>query len=87
MTCPHCYTKVPYGASVCRGCWAEIEYGMPNYAYGFCFFIPLFIGVNIGESTPVLGWVVGIALFLIISYICEKIFKDRVIFKRDYDHD
>lgn len=27
ITCPHCLNSVPYGALLCRGCKAEIEYG------------------------------------------------------------
>ena len=37
ITCPHCFGEVPYGAKVCRGCQAEIEYGRMVVLYLFNF--------------------------------------------------
>ena len=43
LTCPHCHNdEVPIGASVCRGCHAEVHYGYSIKAY--CF---LFIGAGV----------------------------------------
>ena len=33
IICTHCMTAVPHGATVCRGCKAEIEYGVSQGMY------------------------------------------------------
>jgi len=33
IICTHCMTAVPHGATVCRGCKAEVEYGVSQ---GMC---------------------------------------------------
>ena len=30
MICPHCRQDIPYGATVCWGCQAEVRYGIPS---------------------------------------------------------
>ena len=31
MTCPHCHSEIPQGASVCSGCQAKIKYDKVGY--------------------------------------------------------
>ncbi len=78
LTCPHCYGTVPYGAKVCRGCQAEIEYEPPVSLY----WVLLIASTNLGLSF--LSWVVGIGVFIVGSILLEIIFKDRVAFNREY---
>ena len=83
FTCPHCHNdEVRRGASVCRGCHAEVHYGYSIKAY--CF---LFIGAGvlaiIVDST--IGMFANTAFFiaLIGGFIYMRIkAKDRVIFRR-----
>jgi hypothetical protein len=82
ITCPHCFGEVPYGAKVCRGCQAEIEYGIPEWL----FFIFLIFSVWVGwHSSGILAWVTGIATFFACCIISERyLFKNRIVFKRKY---
>ncbi len=78
LTCPHCYGNVPYGAKVCRGCQAEIEYGAPRSLYSVLLIASTYLGLSF------LSWVVGIGVFIVSSILLEIIFKDRVAFNREY---
>lgn len=35
MKCPHCHTLVPSAATVCTGCQAEVDYGVPKWLFWF----------------------------------------------------
>ncbi len=83
LTCPHCHNdEVPRGASVCRGCHAEVHYGYSIKAY--CF---LFIGAGIlaiiVDSTIGMFANTAFLIALIGGFIYMRIkAKDRVIFRR-----
>lgn len=86
LVCPHCYTEVPRGASVCRGCQAEIEYGTPTAAIVAVAIASLFLAIKtvafIPASLSFLPWIVGIGSFIAGGTFCSKLFKDRVVFSR-----
>ncbi|MDP1970592.1 MAG: hypothetical protein Q8K42_06610, partial [Methylobacter sp.] len=88
LACPHCRGTVPRGASVCRGCQAEVEYGAPTFAILFVAIVSAVLGVKtsgaVPESLSFLSWVVGVGCFVAGSLLLRKIFKDRVNFKRIY---
>ncbi len=85
ITCPHCYSEVPRGAQVCRGCQAEIEYGMPPGAILVVLVAAAFCGWKAGAAThSILGWVAFIGLAAGGLYGCARMFADRVSFKRIY---
>ena len=63
LNCPHCHTQIPYGASVCTGCQAEVHYGkrFGFWHYVGLFFLALFLSaLGAGHS------VVSNLIFLIV---------------------
>lgn len=85
LTCPHCHNdEVPRGASVCRGCQAEVHYGYSIKEYCFLFIGAGILAIIVDSTT---GMFANTAFFialiggLIYMYIKAK---DRVIFKRRY---
>jgi hypothetical protein len=79
---------VPRGASVCRGCGAEVEYGAPKWAYTVALVIGMIAGAQTYTSLPKdwfwIGIVVGIAVFIGASRVAGKLFVKRIIFHRHY---
>lgn len=85
VQCPHCYSEVPHGAKVCRGCQAEIEYGAPPVAFLFVFIVSMFAGWFIGAAShSIIGWIVFAGLLVGGIWGCVKLFADRINFKRIY---
>jgi uncharacterized membrane protein HdeD (DUF308 family) len=88
IVCPHCRGSVQHGATVCRGCQAEIEYGVPPVAYLVLAVACAFIGYKLSTILPnalsFLSWVVGVSAFAGGSFFFVKKFGDRVNFKRIY---
>ena len=88
MTCPHCHGTVPRGATVCRGCQAEVKYGGPRIAYIAVAFVSLFLGFGTAAIVPIdlkfLGWIAGIGIFIIGCILCNQLFSERVRFVRIY---
>lgn len=88
MTCPHCRGDVPRGATVCRGCAAEIEYGAPKWAYFVALIVGVFVGAKVygwlPESLHWMAWVVGGVAFLFAVVGVNKLFVNRVNFERIY---
>lgn len=84
-TCPHCHGSVSRGASVCRGCQAEVEYGAPKASFIVAFFLSLFLSAKAAEILP--DWI-AVSVFIISMTVgifgATHLFKDRVIFKRMY---
>lgn len=88
LVCSHCRGAVPRGATVCRGCQAEIEYGAPPFAYLVVLIASAFSGIKtssiVPESLSFLSWVVGIGVFVGGGVLLSKVFGSRVNFKRIY---
>jgi hypothetical protein len=85
LKCPHCHEIVPMGATVCKGCQAEIEYGTPLFIMLIIFLISVLLGVAASDlGNSYLGWGVGIVVLILLFVRSEKIFSDRVKFKRIY---
>ena len=88
LICPHCRADVPRGATVCRGCQAEIEYGVPKGAYGIALLAAALAGVVIAKILPdVLGiaaWVVAGGAFYAGCRFFQNRYADRTNFKRIY---
>ena len=83
MKCPFCHASVPHGATVCRGCQAEVEYGPPQAAIIGVLLLAAFAGWFIGSSThAIAGWITLVILAVAGVIGCAKIFKNRVNFKR-----
>jgi len=88
LTCPHCHNSVPMGASVCRGCHAELKYG-PSRAIVFgSVILAVVAGSIVGSILPhsmsIVGWIVGIGTLGFLHTRVRSIYKDRVVFKRIY---
>ena len=88
LVCPHCRGSVPRGATVCRGCQAEIEYGAPPFANLIVLIASVASGITTSGAAPenlsFLSWVVGIGVFVGGAALLSKIFDSRVNFKRVY---
>ncbi len=88
MTCTHCRTGVPRGATVCTGCQAEVEYGPARGLFGAALLAAAFAGYqahrHLPESMSVGGWVTGAVVFVGLSLLIQKMFGGRVVFKRVY---
>ncbi|MEM5372845.1 hypothetical protein V4C53_43550 [Paraburkholderia azotifigens] len=88
LTCPHCHSDVPRGASVCRGRQAEITYGPEHNQLGALLVPAAFVGYKVRtllpDSMAIAAWIVGAGVFIgliaFIKYAC----RDRVSFKRAY---
>jgi hypothetical protein len=88
LICPHCRVNAPIGATVCRGCQAEIEYGPPRLAYISLLLVSIHSGFKVHQillfNLPYLGWIIGIVIFIAGSVFLEKLFATRIVFKRGY---
>ena len=85
IICPHCHNEIPQGASVCRGCQAEVEYGAPGSSYVLALFIAIYLGWFVGNKTmSEIGWAIFIAAFVGGIVLMNKIFKNRIKINRVY---
>ncbi len=88
LICSHCRTGVPRGATVCTGCQAEVAYGPENGYFGAALLAGAFAGYEahrmLPESLSVGAWIVGGLVFVGLSFLIQKVFGDRVVFKRIY---
>lgn len=88
IQCPHCHSMVSIGAFVCRGCGAEVEYGMPGFFKNLIIFSGIFVIYMSYKLLPnylsLLSWVIGIVFTIICSRFLKKVFRKRVIFTRRY---
>ena len=88
LTCPHCLGSVPRGATVCRGCQAEIEYGASMFVLVMLLVFAIFMGVltasMLPEALSFVGWIVGIGSLYVGGKRIGEEYKDRVEFKRVY---
>lgn len=88
LMCPHCHNNVPHGASVCRGCQAEVEYGAPGKWYVWLFIACVFGGGMLSSKVPPSLREIAIGSWLVTfpagAWLIFKSCKDRVIFKRSY---
>lgn len=95
VTCPHCMNEVPWGAHVCRGCQAEIEYGTPRVVTAFLGILCLIVGwyaakvvrLYVTDHSTVL-WTVFAIVFGVLAAVCTRFCKRRyagkTMFKRFY---
>lgn len=88
LTCPHCRSNIPYGAKVCKGCQAEIDYGTPPFAYLVLIAASIYAGMKtssiLSGNLSFISWGVGMAVFVGGIILLTKIFKNRVNFSREY---
>ncbi len=97
LICPHCRETVTHGATVCRGCQAEIVYGeWPTYWKGIILIACIVVGGMSWKLTLLivpdsLAYMVGVVWFVAFfgTYFAAVIklrsrYRDRVIFKRIY---
>lgn len=88
LVCPHCRGNVQHGATVCRGCQAEIDYGTPGAAFLILAALSAFLGFKVYFALPnslsFLAWGVGIGLFIAGRAALIRMFEKRVVFNRVY---
>ncbi|MDR5812549.1 MULTISPECIES: hypothetical protein [unclassified Caballeronia] len=86
LTCPHCLYGVPRGARVCRGCQAEVYYGLPkqqSLAILFAAGVTVFLGWKISNNAPA-AMVVGLIVVIALTVAAKRKYADHVEFKRPY---
>jgi hypothetical protein len=95
VTCPHCMNQVPWGAHVCRGCQAEIQYGTPRAVTAFFGILCLILGwyaakvvrLYITDHSIVLWTVFGIVFAASVSActrFCRRRYAGNTVFRRFY---
>lgn len=85
LKCPHCYRATPYGAKVCTGCAAEVEYGMPRAMLWLSILVAVPLASWAGSHTHVaVGWTVFVGVVVGGLLLVQPLFRNRVVFKRLY---
>jgi predicted Na+-dependent transporter len=87
VTCPFCNNLVPYGAKVCSGCFAEIEYKTPVWAYFIALIMSIVAGwkfINVASFSFPYGVAVSFTVFIFFCFVLNRFFADRVNFERTY---
>lgn len=88
LTCPHCHETVPRGATVCRGCQAEVEYGPSSMATFVIFTGSVVVGAWIADMFPrsfgILKYVIFFGAIAGGVWLRRVLFGDRIMFKRNY---
>lgn len=93
ITCSHCRSQIPFGANVCKGCRAEIQYGTPPIVFlvllvlsaVMTYFPMKYLHVEFSLSDSVLNWSWGILtaiVFGVLAYCVNKLLCDRIEFTR-----
>lgn len=78
MTCPHCHTEVPYGATVCRGCQAEVDYVPPGSVYVGSIIGALIVAWMVSRSLPhVLSPIGCVLAFVGVMYLTLRGIRKR----------
>ncbi len=81
LICSHCHTELPHNANVCRGCQAEVEYGVPSSSFVFLLIIAIITGITTRNMT-LGGWVALTTVLVGGSVALSMLFADRIAFKR-----
>lgn len=84
-TCPFCYATAPWGATVCRGCHAVLEYGASSKWYLGALAVSIFISVWISDF---LSWwlsvLAGFICFAYLAFLLVEKFENKVVFRRNH---
>ena len=83
LECPHCLGDVPMSALVCRGCKAEIKYGVPGWAYAMLVILCLVVAFQV---QGIFSWPIIIGIFILGRMGLKTMFAERVVFIRQYRH-
>lgn len=86
LICPHCHSRVRHGEVVCPGCQADVRYGIPSVWVLVILALSAWVAIKAAPlfDDPLLGWGIGVALFLGSVFALSRTFRDRVAFKRPY---
>lgn len=88
LTCPHCHQTVPAGASVCRGCQAEITYGAPRHTFLIMAILSVLLGVWLAARLPAslefIAWGAGIGALIAGGALIQRVCRGRIRFHRIY---
>lgn len=98
IVCPHCHSEIPRGASVCRGCQAEIKYGRIGcmgeiisvlLSYFLLFPIEKLLFSSEFQGPDKVYYIIGswLVCYLIAKYLfVARFYKHRISFVREYKH-
>ena len=86
LTCPFCHHKVPYGATVCQGCQAVVEYGYksPLLLYSALVIIATIIGLFTRNSSLggwAIFWVIVVGGIIAIKALFKALFTNHICFQ------
>lgn len=84
MMCPHCHGSIPSGATVCRGCQAEVEYGAPWWANIGAVVLGVLAWAAVFDFSSKLGAALGVVVAIALLFFMNWAFRKRVVFKRIY---
>ena len=86
VVCPLCFTTVKWGAKVCLGCQASLEYGAPTSRYWLALAVSAYLGIFVGEYFS--GWfliipfLIAFSAFAYLCYLIGEIYNERATFRR-----
>ncbi len=86
VACPLCFTTVKWGARVCLGCQANIEYGAPTSRYWLALAASAFLGISLRQYFS--GWfliipfLIAFTAFAYLCYLIGEINNERANFRR-----
>lgn len=86
LTCPHCLGGVPHGAQVCRGCQAEVYYGLPK-KIGTVILLAAGLSVLLGwkfSDSVAVAVILGKIALVGLTVAGMRIYAGHVEFKRPY---
>lgn len=84
--CPHCKAPVPRGATVCTGCQAEVDYGVPKWLFWFNVIAAIVVAAVASAFTQQQLVVVasGGLSYLLAHVASAMACRKRVVFVRRY---
>ncbi|WP_175950770.1 hypothetical protein [Burkholderia sp. BCC0405] len=85
LHCPYCHTELAFGVQRCVNCAAELEYGVPMFAYVGVVIVSITSGTIITNLLPSsLHWV-DVPTMLIVAVgatlLARTIYRDHVEFR------
>jgi hypothetical protein len=84
ISCPHCHGEIPKGATVCRGCQAEIEYGAPWWANIGAVLVGAWAWASTIRYSPNVAIGVGIVVAIALLFFVSWVFRKRIVIRRVY---
>ncbi len=84
IRCEFCHTPVPLGATVCTGCHAELDYGVPDWVFWTNVAVAILVSalVSLVTKSQALYAGAGVLYYVVAHVACARAFRHHVTFKR-----